>query len=319
MLGNVIIVNPELGEPPTGKLDAGDPPVRFGGRGSSRSPYPYRQFSQGLSRGSCGAHMPSGPFQFGRDGLIPSLVFARVHLQKEFHAQVAEPLTKLGIVPVNAIPQNRSQRHAITMRFSDDVQSQPRLGLELNRLRNPGWLAARAIFDPMLRQIEPPSNRSRHPPIAHYHFHTDLTVGLLAHGSAILRGHSDRMLALLDPADFVHHPGFDRLQMRNQFLADRLPHLGFTPGTARDQLLQALGVDSQPFRHGLDRFPLARYQQSLDITRGRHAAFAAPQTGNERSHKLAEMLKALFPQLGVPFPTPSLNQEVLNVKNYLTK
>jgi hypothetical protein len=41
MLGNAIVVNPELGEPPTGEPDAGDPHVRFGGRGSSRSPYPY--------------------------------------------------------------------------------------------------------------------------------------------------------------------------------------------------------------------------------------------------------------------------------------
>ena len=35
------VVNPLGGEPPTGEPDAGDPPVRFGGRGNSRSPYPY--------------------------------------------------------------------------------------------------------------------------------------------------------------------------------------------------------------------------------------------------------------------------------------
>src|SRR5437660_5356780 len=29
------------GEPLTGEPDAGNPPVRFGGRGSNRSPYPY--------------------------------------------------------------------------------------------------------------------------------------------------------------------------------------------------------------------------------------------------------------------------------------
>src|ERR1700738_5008765 len=29
------------GEPPTGEPDAGEPPVRFGGRGSIVSPYPY--------------------------------------------------------------------------------------------------------------------------------------------------------------------------------------------------------------------------------------------------------------------------------------
>ena len=34
-------VSPYDGDPPTGEPDAGDPPVRFGGRGSVRSPYPY--------------------------------------------------------------------------------------------------------------------------------------------------------------------------------------------------------------------------------------------------------------------------------------
>ena len=44
MLGKVTYVNPNLGEPPTGEPCAGDPPARFGGRGSSRSPYPYLWF-----------------------------------------------------------------------------------------------------------------------------------------------------------------------------------------------------------------------------------------------------------------------------------
>ena len=47
MLGNATIVNPGLGEPPTGEPDAGDPPVRFGGRGGSRSPYPYQVLGDG--------------------------------------------------------------------------------------------------------------------------------------------------------------------------------------------------------------------------------------------------------------------------------
>ena len=39
--------------PPTGKPDAGEPPVRFGGRGAViRSPYPYRQAAGPPLRGS---------------------------------------------------------------------------------------------------------------------------------------------------------------------------------------------------------------------------------------------------------------------------
>src|SRR5258705_13622998 len=34
-------ISPYRGEPLTGEPDAGDPPVRFGGRGNLRSPYPY--------------------------------------------------------------------------------------------------------------------------------------------------------------------------------------------------------------------------------------------------------------------------------------
>jgi len=49
MLGNVTYVNPGLGEPPTGEPYAGDPPVRFGGRGRASHPDPYRHSSDSSS------------------------------------------------------------------------------------------------------------------------------------------------------------------------------------------------------------------------------------------------------------------------------
>ena len=53
MLGNVIFVNPEPGEPPTGEPYAGDPPVRFGGgRGRIQSalPTPIKSLETGRPR-----------------------------------------------------------------------------------------------------------------------------------------------------------------------------------------------------------------------------------------------------------------------------
>ena len=37
--------------PPTGEPDAGNPPVRFGGRWSARSPYPYQRALRGTMNG----------------------------------------------------------------------------------------------------------------------------------------------------------------------------------------------------------------------------------------------------------------------------
>ena len=43
-----------IGQPPTGEPYAGDPPVRFGGRGSCGSPYPYRYFHRSChTAGAC--------------------------------------------------------------------------------------------------------------------------------------------------------------------------------------------------------------------------------------------------------------------------
>jgi hypothetical protein len=106
--------------------------------------------------------------------------------------------------------------------------------------------------------------------------------------------------------------------MWNQFLANRSPHGLIAPGTAGDQLLQALRVDSLPLGHRLDRLPMAGHQQPLDIARGRHTPFASTQTGNQRNHKPGEVTNVFFPKLGVPFHTPSVNQARQNVNNYLT-
>ena len=52
-LGNVTYVNPGLGEPPTGEPYAGDPPVRFGGRGKLTLSLPLSFFTFAVIDGPC--------------------------------------------------------------------------------------------------------------------------------------------------------------------------------------------------------------------------------------------------------------------------
>ena len=57
-----------------------------------------------------------------------------------------------------------------------------------------------------------------------------------------------RVLPLFQPSGFIHNPGFQRLQMGNDFLPDGGPYALVAPGAARDQLLQDLRVHPQARR-----------------------------------------------------------------------
>ena len=159
----------------------------------------------------------------------------------------------------------------------------------------------------------------RHPTLADHQFDADLAVGGLAHGSAVLMADPDRVLSLFEPPGLIHHPSLQRLQVWNHFLPDRFPQRFVTPRTARQQLLQALRVHTQPGRHRFDRFALPRYQQTFHIVHGGAAPFTAAQCRHQRSHKLRELRDAVLPASGIPFHVQRIQQRAGKCQMYLTE
>src|SRR5579875_1900389 len=153
------------------------------------------------------------------------------------------------------VSQDRRGRHAVPPGLAKNLHRQFRLGRKLYFLRNPYGRTAFPVLGPTLRQIQPPDHRDGHPSVTDHDFHTDLAVGPFADRSAVLRQHSDQVRALLHPPRLVYHSGLRRFQGRNNLPSDRLPLRFLAPRTVGDELLQALRVHAQPFRHRPDRLP----------------------------------------------------------------
>ena len=77
----------------------------------------------------------------------------------------------------------------------DQIQGNLQLGLKHPPWADARlWLGVRHPLRPTLGEMQPPRHRRCNPSIADHDFHTDLTIGLLAHRSTILRRHAHRVL-----------------------------------------------------------------------------------------------------------------------------
>src|ERR1700682_5145584 len=94
-------------------------PAGFSSRRHPRAVFPFR-WGEGSSplhqrprAWRLRADVAPRSFQLRLHLLIRSLVLVGIHLEEELLIQPAHPRTKFGVVPVSAIAQNGSRRHAI--------------------------------------------------------------------------------------------------------------------------------------------------------------------------------------------------------------
>ena len=214
------------------------------------------QLCQGLRGRFSLTDITPDPFDLGPDLVVPPLELRTIDLQKKLHLQLAHPRAKFRVDAVGAIPQDRRRRHSVAPGLAKNLRSQLRLGGKAHFLRDPHIRAAFPILGPTRGQIRAPTHGSSDPSVADHHLHAHLAVGLLADRTAVLMRHPNGVGALLDPTRLVDHPGFQRLQVRNDLMPDRRPHRFLAPRAVGHELLQTLRVHPQPLRHGDDGLPL---------------------------------------------------------------
>ena len=209
---------------------------------------------------------------------------------------------------------------AVAQGLPDQLQAQLRLGPKRYRWGHARLGTPLLVLGPTLGQIEPAPHRRRHPAVAHHQFHAYVAVGLLAHGPAVLVADPHRVLPLFGPSGFLHHPDFQRLQMRNHFLPDRSPDSLRTPRAARHQLLQALRVHPYARRQGFDRLALSWHQQAFHVMAGGPPSFALSEGGDQRGHESRELRNAALPKSGIPLhASTTYTLEEGKLKKYLTE
>ena len=111
----------------------------------------------------------------------------------------------------------------------------------------------------------------------------------------------DGMVSLFDPSSLVHNPNFQRPKTGNDFTTDRPPQFLGLPRTVAHELLQSLGIHSQPRRHWLDRLALPRHQQPLHVPGRSDSPFFTPECTDHRLKEARQPFGLFRPLTFVPW------------------
>jgi hypothetical protein len=149
-------------------------------------------------------------------------------------------------------------------RLAQQPQGQFPFLLEDDGRRDARLLAARAVPEPSLRQIQGGADQPRVRAAPEGRRHGDLTVADLAQRPGVLPRDADRLVAVLGKARVVenHHARAGR-----QCPPEHAPQRRGVPRRIGDEMLKRLIPHRRrhPREHGLHRFPRAVAQQPRDV------------------------------------------------------
>jgi hypothetical protein len=155
--------------------------------------------------------------------------------------QGSETGSKVGVVAVGGIGQDKAARQARRTGRADLIEGDLRLGLKGNVRRDASLDPALGIPGPCLGQIQAPGHRQAGVIVGQRQRHRDLAVIPLAELAAVLTRHPDRVAPLLGDPGIVHDPGRDRavaLKCRHDVSVDRFQQSGITPRGLGNEVMQ---------------------------------------------------------------------------------